>query len=113
MTHYNETGLSIGALMRTMMMAILFIYIFQYILTKKRNIIWLFICSFASIVLMLMTNFLFKSPFILYEELNFALKTSYFLVMIFIVIILIVLPLLYQYFFIISTNFIIVFIVLN
>ena len=104
MTHYNETGLSIGALMRTMMMAILFIYIFQYILTKKRNIIWLFICSFASIVLMLMTNFLFKSPFILYEELNFALKTSYFLVMIFIVIILMDKQLLNQTFIFKATN---------
>src|SRR5690625_7820603 len=89
MTHYYDTSISIGALMRTMMMTILFIYIFQYTLTKKRNTIWLFICSFASIVLMLITNVILKDPFILYEELNFALKTSYYLVMIFTVIILI------------------------
>ena len=104
MTHYNDTSTSIGALVRTIMMAILFIYIVQYILTKKRNIIWLFICSFASIALMLMTNVILKDPFILYTELNFALKTSYYLVIIFTVIILIDKQLLKQAFIFKATN---------
>jgi len=106
MTHYNDTSTSIGALVRTMMMAILFIYIVQYIRTKKRNIMWLFICSFASIVLMLTTNVILKDPFSLYAELNFALKTSYYLVMIFTVIILIDKQLLNQAFIFKATNII-------
>src|SRR5690625_278596 len=75
MTKYNYSAISVGALSRTLIMITLFIYILQYILVKKQNVIWLFICSFASIAAMFMTNFLLKEPFILYEELNFVLKT--------------------------------------
>lgn len=88
-TKYNDSVVSIGALSRTFIMGCLFIYIFQYLLRNKRSILWMFICSFASIAFMLMITFLFKEPFILYEELNFALKTSYYIVMIYTVIILI------------------------
>src|SRR5690625_4278235 len=104
MTKYNYSVVSVGALSRTLIMITLFIYILQYILVKKQNVIWLFICSFASIAAMFMTNFLLKEPFILYEELNFVLKTSYYLVMIFIVIILIDKPFLSQSFIFRASN---------
>ena len=104
MTKYNYSAISVGALSRTLIMITLFIYILQYILVKKQNVIWLFICSFASIAAMFMTNFLLKEPFILYEELNFVLKTSYYLVIIFIVIILIDKPFLSQSFILRASN---------
>lgn len=88
-TKYNPAMISIGALSRTFMMGCLFIYILKYLLTKKTNIRWMFICSYTSIAFMLIVNFILKEPLIVYEELNFALKTSYYLVMIYTIILLI------------------------
>lgn len=80
--------ISIGALSRTIFMGCLFIYILHYLWVRKQNkLLWLFIFSYASLFFMVIINFILKDPYILYEELNFILKTSYYLVMIYTVII--------------------------
>src|SRR5699024_12650155 len=104
MTKHSDSSISIGALSRTLMMVILFIYILQYVWIKKHSLFWMFIGSYTCITLTLIINFMFKEPFILYEELNFILKTSYYLVMVFIVIILINKQLLNQSFIFRATN---------
>lgn len=79
----EKFAISIGALSKTLIMSFLFFYILLYVYKRYRKMIWMYLASFFAILLMLVINFFLKSHFALYEEVNFALKTSYYLVMVY------------------------------
>lgn len=81
--------LTIGALSRTMIMAVLFVYITYHFIHTRKKIYWLFAGSFTAILIMIIVNFLLKENFFLFQEINFALKTAYFVTMIFLSILMI------------------------
>src|SRR5699024_11575084 len=79
-----------GALFRTLLMGVLFIYIAYVLITlKKRTYFAIFLGSLLALVLMFLINSQLKHPYLLFEEMNFILKTGYFVAMIFFVITLI------------------------
>ena len=81
--------LTIGALSRSLIMGVLFVYIAAYFIRRQRKMLWLFVGSFAAILITFVINFLLKENYFLFQEVNFALKTSYYLTMIFLAILLI------------------------
>ena len=81
--------LTIGALSRSLIMGVLFVYIAAYFIRRQRKMLWLFVVSFAAILITFVINFLLKENYLLFQEVNFALKTSYYLTMIFLAILLI------------------------
>lgn len=74
---------SIGALLKTLMMAFLSIYIFVYLIKQQNKLIWLYIASFLTIGLTIAINIFLKPHVNVFAEVNFALKTSYYVVMIY------------------------------
>ncbi|MEI3611999.1 O-antigen ligase family protein [Pseudogracilibacillus sp. SO30301A] len=74
--------LSFGALLRTGFMFFLFIFIVNY-LRPTVNTLFLFSLPFLSITLTFLINFVLKQPFYITEEIQFVVKTAYFVVMIF------------------------------
>ncbi|MGY0691314.1 O-antigen ligase family protein [Virgibacillus sp. FSP13] len=80
-SYYGMT-ITIGSLSRALIMAGLFVYIFLYLFRYKRNMLLLFAVSYAAILLMLIVNGLQKTHMAYFQEINFAIKTSYYLVMI-------------------------------
>lgn len=86
---FSGFPLSIGALSRALLMAFLFIYISYYLIRKKQKLLILFIASFTVILITMVVNVFFKENFAWFEEINFIIKTSYYLVMIYLSIILI------------------------
>src|SRR5690625_1390791 len=85
----GESPVSVGALAKSLLMLFLWIYIVHYLWTKKRRLLWLFISTYLAILLMLIVNIVLKSHYNLFAEINFAFKTSYYLVMLYTVILLI------------------------
>lgn len=85
----GESPISVGAFAKSFLMIFLWLYIAHYVWTKKRSLLWLLISSYLAVLLMLIVNLLFKSPYDVFAEINFAFKTSYYLVMIYTVILLI------------------------
>src|SRR5699024_2688593 len=85
----SERPISVGAIAKSFLMLFLWIYIVHYLWTKKRKLLWLFISTYLVILLMLIVNILFKSHYDLFSEINFAFKTSYYLVMLYTAILLI------------------------
>ncbi|MGM8366163.1 O-antigen ligase family protein [Virgibacillus sp. W0181] len=88
-TEYGLPRISIGALVKAMTIGILFIIIFKYLFTHNKKLLGMFIATFTGILVMAAVNLLLKHPYLLYEEVNFMLKTSYYVVMIFAAILLI------------------------
>src|SRR5699024_3489788 len=79
-----------GALFRTLLMGVLFIYIaYSLIVLNNRTYFAVFLGSLLALVLMFLINNQLKQPYLLFEEINFILKTGYFVAMIFFVITLI------------------------
>lgn len=87
-TTYN-VSITVGALLRTVIMACLFLYITRYLLHKKKRMLWMFIASYMAILIMMLVTITLKQDYDLFQELNFALKTSYYLTMIYTALILI------------------------
>ncbi|WP_235000457.1 O-antigen ligase family protein [Virgibacillus dakarensis] len=79
---YYGMAITIGSLSRALIMAGLVVYIFRYLFRYKRAMILPFAVSYAPILLMLIVNGLQKTPVAYFQEINFAIKTSYYLVMI-------------------------------
>lgn len=77
---------SIGAIIRTLAMALLFIYLVYFYINKN---LALFLIPFLSISITFILNFLVKNPFLLQAELQFLFKTAYYIVMIYIAIVMI------------------------
>lgn len=74
--------LSFGALLRTGFMFFLFIFIVNY-LRPTVNKLFLFSLPLLSITLTFLINFVLKQPFYMTEEIQFVVKTAYFVMMIF------------------------------
>ncbi|MEI3607588.1 O-antigen ligase family protein [Pseudogracilibacillus sp. SE30717A] len=84
----EHVPLSVGALIRTGFMFFLFMYIFNYLISKKFIYTIIFLLPFLCIMLTFIINYLIKQPFLLTSEINFSIKTAYFLVIIFTVLLL-------------------------
>lgn len=84
----NMLAISIGALLKTLLMTILLIYVCKYLVHQRNKLFWLYVASLLTIVLTLIVNLFLKPEFYLFAEINFALKTSYYVVMIYTVIVL-------------------------
>lgn len=74
--------LSFGAIIRTGFMFFLFVYLWRYYRNKHR-LHFLFIASFFTVLLTFVVNFFMKRPFLLFEEIQFTFKTTYYVMMIF------------------------------
>lgn len=85
----DVSPISAGAFFKTGCMLFLMFYIFLYLYQHRRNTVWLYLAPFAAILLTLIINFLVKSNVQSFAEINFALKTCYYLVMIYTAILLI------------------------
>jgi hypothetical protein len=81
--------LTVGALSRTVIMGILVVYFASHFIRRQRYMLWLFVASFAVILITFLVNLLYKENFYMFQELNFALKTGYYLTMIFLAILLV------------------------
>ncbi|MBY7144642.1 O-antigen ligase family protein [Virgibacillus sp. NKC19-3] len=81
---YTTFPVSIGAVCRAMMIIVLFFLLLGYFWKTNHRIMLLYIASFAAIFLMVMVNIVFKQNMDWFAEMNFALKTSYYLTMIFV-----------------------------
>lgn len=80
---YNTFPVSIGAVIKTLFMVLLIIYITHYFLSQNKFIIVLYIGSYLSILITVLVSFLVKENVHVFAEINFALKTAYYLTMIF------------------------------
>lgn len=80
--------LSTGAIIRTSIMFILMLFIIKQSFLFHKSYLVLFFISTSSITITIICNYLFKEPFYLFSEIQFYLKTMYFIVMIFTVLIL-------------------------
>lgn len=80
---YSQLSISIGALTKTTFMFVLMIYLIYYFSTQNKWFFAIVIGSYLSIFITLIINFFLKSNYIFFTELNFALKTSYYLTMIY------------------------------
>ncbi|MEN1967766.1 O-antigen ligase family protein [Lentibacillus sp. N15] len=79
-SHYG-ISLTFGSLTRAIMMIGLYVWLLRYIYLNKPKLMVPFLVSYAAIVLMLLITFLYKSHLALFQEINFASKTGYYLVM--------------------------------
>lgn len=82
-THYSQLPVSIGALLKTALMGVLVVYLIYYFYPRNKWLFIIFIGSYLSIIITLIINFVLKRHFVLFAELNFALKTSYYITMIY------------------------------
>lgn len=80
-----HVNLSIGAFVKAVIMIFIFIYLIHYFLTQNSRLLWLLTASLVSIVMMLIVNVLLKPNFSFFAEINFAVKTSYYVALIFLV----------------------------
>lgn len=79
----TNNNISIGALLRTCMIALLFIWTLYYFATYKRSFLWLYCSAYSAILLMMVINLILKDPYFLLAEVNFGLKATYYLTMLF------------------------------
>ena len=75
--------LSLGALLRTGFMFFLFFYMIIYLQKESFILLSVFLLSFISIAMTLIINFMLKRPFMLTDEIQFGVKTGYYIIMIF------------------------------
>ncbi|WP_269410420.1 O-antigen ligase family protein [Lentibacillus daqui] len=79
---YHGMTVTIGSLFRAILMAGLFIWMIRFIYLYKQEQVWAFFASYFAIILMLAITMLYKPQLNLFQEINFAIKTGYYLVMI-------------------------------
>ncbi|RIU94895.1 hypothetical protein D1864_03750 [Oceanobacillus picturae] len=77
----HELPISVGAFVRTLLMAGLFIMLSIWHIKRGKSQLLLFLLPFAVILISLLINYLYKPQMNLFQEINFAMKTSYFLTM--------------------------------
>lgn len=83
-TKYNYFPISIGALIKTTVMFGLIFYLARHFFLHNKLLLILFSSSYISVTLTILVNLILKENFVLFAELNFSLKTSYYLTMIYI-----------------------------
>ncbi len=81
----EEWTLSIGAIIRTLLMALVIIYIW-IIEPMKKQYRLVFLLAYILTAVTFVSNFFMKTPFYLMEEVSFMLKVAYFITMISLVI---------------------------
>jgi len=86
-TFTTSLPLSVGAVVRTIGMGILFIYLFLYFHHRDSTFYFsTYLAAFMMITLSFLINFVMKNPFLLIDEIQFSLKTVYYIIMIFLAI---------------------------
>lgn len=73
--------LTVGALFRTLLIAVLFLYILMFYFFQDRRKILLFIMPFIFLGISFVFQYFTKHPFYIMQELQFYFKTTYFLIM--------------------------------
>lgn len=86
----SKMPVTIGALSRALLIFSLFFYITLHLIkTKQYDYLTIWLCSFLTMLVTLIINLLLKQPFFLFAEINFILKTSYYVVLSFFILIVI------------------------
>lgn len=76
-----QMPLTVGAIFRAVLIGILFIFITNYLVSKRKfDLLFIWICPFLMMLITFTVNFYFKKPFYMISEINFILKTSYYIV---------------------------------
>lgn len=85
-----QMPITVGAIVRTLLIVCLLIFISYYLLINKyHDYLFLWVCSFITVGTTFIINFFMKQPFFIFAELNFSLKTIYFICCLFFILIIV------------------------
>lgn len=82
-TTYLNSTITLGMIFRTVILFTLIIYTSHYFLYHKRSLLLLYLLSLMSVFVSFVVNYFSKEYYLLFKEINFAFKTTYYLMIIF------------------------------